>query len=306
MISANIASKTGRLVSLAATGLLALTATATETPTEERFIPNYAAGDAYYIWATRTDLESVPGASLQVQGAGIKAPVSLFNNEDTRITAGLHFRWNELNFDGSPVLDESVDVYRVQLPLDFWHSFNERWKAWGRLEPGLFSDFENVNEDAFAVTVLALASYQITPKFSTAFGVYYSRDLGEDRVLPALGFIWKPNAHWNLGLTFPRASIAYAPTADWLFTAYAAPGGAGWSINDTATGERRRLNYKCWRVGISTEHSIATVGPATLWVFATGGWQVGQELEVENNAGTLLKTDLEHGQFISGGVRLRF
>lgn len=275
-------------------------------PTEERFIPNYAAGEAYYLWSTRADFESGTAASVQMQKAGLKVPVPVFSNENSRLTLGAHLRWNELDFEGGSQLDGSLDLYRLQLPFDFWHSFNERWKAWGRVEPGLFTDFEDVDDDAFAVTVLALASHQFTPEFSAAFGVYYSRDLGEDRVLPALGVIWKPGPHWNVGLTFPRASVAYAPTTNWLFSLYVAPGGAGWSITDGATGENRRLNYTSWRAAVSAEYQFAGIGPAKLWGFLAGGIQFGQELELKAGDATLLETDLEHGRFITGGLRLRF
>jgi hypothetical protein len=127
--------------------------------------------------------------------------VPVFSNERSRLTAGVQWRWNGLDFEHSPTFSDSLDLYRLQLPIDFWHSFDDRWKAWGRVEPGLFTDFENIDGDAFAVTVLALGSYQLTEQFSAAFGVYYSRDLGEDRVLPTLGVIWKPDPHWNVGLT---------------------------------------------------------------------------------------------------------
>jgi hypothetical protein len=190
--------------------------------------------------------------------------------------------------------------------LDFWHSFNDRWKAWGRVEPGLFTDFEEIDDEAFAVTVLALASFQLSPQLSTAFGVYYSRDLGEDRALPALGLIWKPGPRWNIGLTYPRASVAYSPGADWLITASVAPGGAGWSVTDDATGQQRRLNYRSWRAGVTGEYAFTTAGPADLWAFAGLGAQFAQELQLEQGGTTLVETDVGEALFITGGVRVRF
>ena len=274
--------------------------------TEERFIPNYTAGEISYLWSTRADLDAFAGTDLQVQEGAIKAPVPLYSSDASRLVTGLDFRWSRLDFDGPTVLADQLDLYRVQVPLDFWHSFNDRWKAWGRVAPGLYSDFEDLDGDAFAITVLALGSYQFTPKFSAAFGVYYSRDLGEDRVLPALGLIWKPSPHWNVGLSFPRASVTYAPNSDWLFSVFAAPGGAGWSITDEATGANQRLNYQNWRAAVGAEYLFAKVGPAKLWGFLAGGIQFGQELELKDDDTTLLETDLATGQFITGGIRLRF
>ncbi len=284
----------------------AMALAAAEDPTEERFIPNYAAGDVHYLWSGRADLDAPAGSSLRVQEAGLKVPVPLYGNERTRLTAGLDLRWNGLDFDGVPFFPKSLNLYRVQAPFDLWHSFNDRWKAWARVEPGLFTDFKQLDEDAFAVTVLALASYQFRPELSGAFGVYYSRDLGEDRVLPALGLIWKPDPHWNIGLTFPRASVAYAPNSSWLFSAYAAPGGAGWSIKDEASGENFRLNYTSWRAALGAEYRFAKAGPASFWVFAAGGWQFGQEVELEDDRATLYETDMDASPFATAGVRLRF
>lgn len=282
-------------------------ATAEAERTEERFIPNYAAGEIYYLWVAPADLDATPGAGLQVHETAIKAPVPIWLAADTRITAGLHWRWNRLDFSGSPTFPAALNLHRVQVPLDFWHSFNDRWKAWGRVEPGLFTDFDNVNHQALAVTVLALGSYQFTPEFSAAFGLYYSRDLGDDRLLPALGAIWKPNRHWNIGLTYPRASVSYAPDPTWLLNLSIAPGGAGWSLADPTTGADRRLNYENWRVTWAVEHEFVHVFPARLWVFGGIGLQFGQELELKDgNDVTLFTTELEAAPFVTAGVRLRF
>ena len=86
----------------------------------------------------------------------------------------------------------------------------------------------------------------------------------------------------------------------------AAPGGAGWSVQDAATGDQRRLNYRSWRAGLGVEYQFGEAGPAKFWVFAAGGIQFGQELEWKDGGDTLLESDLANGQFLSGGLRLRF
>jgi len=274
--------------------------------TEERFIPNYAAGEASFLWSAPAALESTPGTDMAIREVRLSVPVPLLSNESSRLVTGVDVRWTALDFDGPSPFGKDLNLYRVQVPLDFWHSFNDRWKAWGRVAPGLFTDFRNLDDDAFAVTVLALASYQIVPEFSAAFGAYYSRDLGEDRVLPALGLIWKPDLHWNIGLTFPRASVAYAPTDEWLFSLQVAPGGSGWSITDEVSGGNRRLDYKSWRAGLGVEHAVARVGPARLWAFLSGGVELGRELSVHEGDAVRFETGLENGPFFSGGIRLRF
>jgi len=281
-------------------------APAVEESSSERFIPRPAAGEVYYLWSSRAAFTSVGSGSVQVQEAGARAPVVLFEKAQTRFSAGVDWRWNRLDFHDSPALRGARDLYRLQVPLDVWQTFADRWKAWCRVEPGMFTDLENIGGDAFAVTVLALGSYQFTPAFSVAFGVYYSRDLGEDRVLPALGVVWQPDPHWRIDLTFPRASLSYAPTGRWVFTAALRPGGAGWSITDPATGDRRRLNYKSWHAAITAECEIATVGAVNCWAFLTAGYQFGQKVTLKDGDTELFETDLEAGQFVSAGLRTRF
>ena len=85
--------------------------------TEERFIPNYTAGEISYLWSTRADLDAFAGTDLQVQEAAIKAPVPLYRSDTSRLVTGLDFRWSSLDFDGPPVLADQLDLYRVQVPV---------------------------------------------------------------------------------------------------------------------------------------------------------------------------------------------
>jgi len=84
---------------------------------------------------------------------------------------------------------------------------------------GMQSDMESISDDDFILMSLALASYQWNDWLTLAFGGFYSRDLGEERLLPAIGVILRSDPHWSLALTFPRLEFAYAPNEDWLVTA---------------------------------------------------------------------------------------
>jgi hypothetical protein len=180
--------------------------------TEESFIPNYAVASSYFSWSGDADFSDVPGQFSQRE-AGIEANVPVIMREGFRLTAGVQYRWNQFGFSGAPgpLGSSTFDLDRVDLPMNLWKDFNDRWKMWVRLQPGWYSDFGTVNSDDFILTSLALLSHQWTDTTRVAFGGYYSRDLGEERLLPAVGFIFEPDAHWSLALTFPRVELAYAP-----------------------------------------------------------------------------------------------
>ena len=282
---------------------LSLTTAFCEETTEDSFIPNYAVASSYFSWNSDADFSAAAG-SLSQKEAGAVANVPILLKDGFRFTAGVQYRWNQLNFTGAPgpLGSTSFDLHRVDIPFNIWKEINQDWKMWIRLQPGWYSDFGTVNSDDFILTSLALLSYQWNEKTRIAFGGYYSRDFGEERLLPAVGMILEPNEHLSLALTFPRVELAYAPNEDWLFSARALLSGAGWNIADPAGGPNDvDLNYKGIRIGVGVDHRIS--GP--WWAYLDAGMIVGQEIEIEN-APYRYQHDLDSSVFITGGIKVRF
>lgn len=274
-----------------------------ERSTEESFIPNFAIAGSYFSWGGESDFSNQPG-TFSNNEFGVSANVPIVMQEGFRITAGVSYRRNQLRFSNSgfPFGTQDLDLDRVEIPFNVWKDFNDRWKMWIRLQPGWYSDFDNVTSDDFILTSLALLSYQWNETTRIAFGAYYSRDLGEERVLPAVGFIFEPNPSMSLALTFPRAELAYAPNEDLLLSARALLSGAGWNITDPAGGSADvDLDYRSIRIGGGVDARIK--GP--WWAYIDAGIQVGQELTIEG-AGYGFRQDLESSAYVTGGVRLRF
>ncbi|MCB1064675.1 MAG: hypothetical protein KDN20_17365 [Verrucomicrobiae bacterium] len=273
------------------------------TRTEESFIPNYAVASSYFTWNADSDLSGGDG-SVSQEEAGIEGNVPILKRDGLMITVGAQYRWNHLSFSGlpEPLGSRSFDLHRVDLPINAWADFNDRWKLWVRLQPGWYSDFENVGSDDFILTSLVLFSYRWNDWMKVAFGGFYSKDLGEERVLPALGFIIEPDPNWSLALTFPRVELAYAPSPDWLFTGRAVLSGSGWNIADPNGGsEDIDLNYRSIRAGIGIDHRLS--GP--WWAYLDAGVQLGQEIEIEGG-GYRFSKELDPSAFISTGVKVRF
>ncbi|MEM1296254.1 MAG: DUF6268 family outer membrane beta-barrel protein [Verrucomicrobiota bacterium] len=265
---------------------------------EETFIPNYAAGSVHWLWAETADFDGGREGSLDFLEAGISAPIPLIMTEDFRIVTGLRYRWNQLSLDGFDPIGDELDLHRVQIPINIWKTGQNGWKYWLRVEPGISSDFEKITGDDVTVSALGLASYQWKEDLRIALGGYFSRDLGEARLLPAIGLIWEPNQHWVLSITAPRLYASYAPVEGTLFTAFAYPSGGGWNIEDPTTGEERDLDYQAVQIGLGLDQAL--FGP--LWAYIEGGYQVAQELELEGGS----EVDLENSWWAGAGLRLRF
>lgn len=269
--------------------------------TEESFIPNFAVGGVDYLWASDADFEGDTSGSLGFQEVGLSGNVPVWMTERIRLTLGVRYRWNGLDLDGVGLSDASLDLHRLQIPLNAWIDTEGRWRFWVRAEPGIFSDFDSIGSDDWAFSALALASYQLTDAWRVALGGYYSRDTGDDTLLPAAGFIWRPGPHWIVSLTVPRIQVAWAPNGDWLFTANAFPSGGKWNLRDA--GRDLDLEYGAIRLGATAERRI---GGSRFWAYLEGGLLVGQDLEVRNGGRSLVDTDLESSGYLSAGLRFRF
>ncbi|MEO0447057.1 MAG: DUF6268 family outer membrane beta-barrel protein [Verrucomicrobiota bacterium] len=270
-----------------------------ETETEaEDFVPSQSIGSVYYHWSGESDFEDTAGATLQYQEAGISVPIPIIERDSFRVWTSLRFRYSDLDLAAGLPIDGELDLYRVNVPVNALIQTSDAWSLFLRAEPGLHSDFKEIDSDDFLISALAVATYQWRPRTQLSFGAFYSQDLGEERLLPAIGVIWKPNAHWTFNLTAPRLTISYAPHRELLFSAFAYPGGGSWNVTDPVTGEGTDLNYQSIRAGGSVERALT--GP--LWGYLSGGYQFAQEIEV----GNLGEMDVEGAPFGSAGVRLRF
>jgi hypothetical protein len=272
--------------------------------TEESFIPNFTVASAYYSWTGDADFSDAAG-SLSQQEAGIGADLPLWANDRIRITTGFLYRWNQLEFDlaPAPLHSLSLDLHRLDIPINAWVDLSDRWKLWLRLQPGLYSDFDNLSSEDFMLTSLALFSYRWSEWLKIAFGAFYSRETGDERILPALGLIIEPGPHWSLALTFPRMELAYAPTPDWLISARAVLSGGGWNITDPAGSTTDvDLNFQSVRIGLGVDRRLAA-GP--WWAYVDAGVQLAQEIEIEG-AGYEFSQDLDPTAYVTSGLRLRF
>ncbi|NNE93470.1 MAG: hypothetical protein HKN23_17630 [Verrucomicrobiales bacterium] len=275
---------------------------AAEERTEESFIPNYAVAGSYVNWAADADFSDAAG-SMSFLEYGVEANVPVYMKEGFRLTAGAKYRRTRLDFSGvaPPFGSGSLDLDRLDLPVNLWGDLSERWKLWVSLQPGWHSDFESVTSADFILTSLALLSYKWNDSWTVAFGAYYSQDLGEERLLPALGVIIEPDPQWSLALTFPRAQVAFAPDRDWLFTGKAVLSGASWNITNPDGGEDVNLNYRAIRAGVGIDRRLS--GP--WWAYLDTGLEFGRELEIEGGTDGFSE-DLESTSFVMGGVKLRF
>ena len=133
---------------------------------------------------------------------------------------------------------------------------SERWLGILSLAPGIYSDFDSMQNDAFRLKAKALARYDVVPqRVQLLFGILYL-NRNDVNWLPAGGVIWNPNDDWHLEIVFPRPKLGYRFTAtglfeDWVYLA-GEFGGDTWSIR-RGPEFFDMITYVDWRIYLGVE-----------------------------------------------------
>jgi hypothetical protein len=130
------------------------------------------------------------------------------------------------------------------------------------IEPGVHSDFEAGDADAFRLPGHGLAIMDWTPTRKVVFGVLYL-DREDVEILPAGGLILSPNENVQLDLVFPKPKMAYRFRADgqvewWNYVA-AEFGGGPYSIRRTSpvAPEQDVIIWRDYRLYFGVERKAA-------------------------------------------------
>jgi hypothetical protein len=158
------------------------------------------------------------------------------------ITPGFDMR----SFEGpiSPDLPETVyDAYLQFMWVPRW---NEKWSAYLSVAPGVYSDFEQFNENAIRVVGRGIVRYEMLPgTLELLFGAMYL-DRSDFNVLPAGGVVWMPWDGARYELLFPRPKVAWrfaqdpGLSEDWFYVS-GEFGGDVWLVERAATVERMTM-----------------------------------------------------------------
>lgn len=109
-------------------------------------------------------------------------------------------------FNGPVTTDLPATLYDNWLEFRWLKKWNDRWSSDIVVSPSLFTDYDNMSDDAFRITGRAIALYTASPEWQWAFGaIYLDRD--DIRAMPAAGAIWTPNDDWKVEVLFPRPRI---------------------------------------------------------------------------------------------------
>ncbi len=227
-------------------------------------------------------------------------PVAKWQAGSVLLGASVGYSWRHVDFGpGFGLGEKNLHSLEAQFTVA-WRPEDSRWWALGFVTPGLGSDFEAVDSDAFSIAGLALLGYRLAPGLDLAGGVFSSYSLDDTQVIPALGVIWRPNDHWIFQVTPPIVALGWQPDRDWTVALVGYPGGDSWEVAETEAGVRQ-VDLDLWRAALSVERRFGEH-----WrVSVRGGVAFGGELELRDaDARVISSSDLEPAPF--GAVALKW
>lgn len=218
------------------------------------------------------------------------------------LSVGLSYETTALRFDGTtpgfPLPD--ADLHQIEFPIFArWQKPGSPWAITAGLSTGIATDFDHIDGDDFYLGGRIVFERVINDHFKLGFGAATIRSLGNNAILPAVGFEWRPADDWMVELVGPYLNLWWQPNDDWLARFGAGPGGGIWNVDWNNLS--RDLSLSSYLVGVSVEHQIAD----GIWLTAGAGASFGNHLELKTTGGlTNFKTGLDNGYFASLGLRV--
>lgn len=230
------------------------------------------------------------------------APLAAKKAGSLLAAASLGYSWRHVDFGPGFGLGKK-DLYSIEAQFTLaWRPEGSKWWALGFITPGIASDLEGVDSDAFKIAGLALVGYRVSPTLDLAGGVFAGYSLDNAQVIPAVGVIWRPSEQLVFQVTPPIVAIGWQPNRDWSVALVGYPGGGGWEVEETASGVRQ-VELDLWRAAVSVERRIGEN-----WrVSVRGGMAFGGELELrDSDARVISSSDLEAAPFGAIAVKWAF
>ncbi len=248
-------------------------------------------------WQDTLDYDSGQGG-LDLWEVRALSPLAKWESGDWLTGASFNYEFTHADF--GPLFG-SHEFHELEAGLfSAWRPEGSKWWGLGFVKAGVATDFEDVGADALKGTALAIAGYKWSDTLDVAGGVFAWHSVGETRVLPAVGFLWRPTRQWIVQATPPIVAIGWRPNDDWTLGLVSYPAGGGWETAGNSEGIRQ-VDLTLWRAALSVERRLAGN-----WLLSVrGGVGFGGELELRDSDERVIESrDLDPAAF--GAVALKY
>lgn len=228
--------------------------TAAAPPPYQRLFQDTGLRSTYIYGKQKNDLAlTEAGASTTMYFANF-----LGIQNGLRVRPGFEFHWTS-GPSAPATSDVPARLYSGYLDFALTPQITPQFSTELTARFGIFSDFQNFNEDSLRLQASALGIVQTSQTCAMKFGVAYINRV-DLKLLPAFGVLWTPNpqTRWDLFFPAPKLANYWTTTGNkqvWWYLA-AEYGGGSWSIEreeEPEIGTDERIDINDLRVMVGVE-----------------------------------------------------
>lgn len=201
-------------------------------------------------------------------------------DDDSALIAGLTMR--RFDFSGS-IADVPDTLQSIALQLGYNRTLSPQWTLRAEIQPGIYSDFEDISGDDFNAPFGLRAVYARSREFQWLFGL--NVDLrANNPVMGGFGFRWQFAKEWTLLFIVPEPRIEYAVSPELKLFAGASLRGGTFRVAEDFGRSRGRPSLDNQDV----DFREISVGAGVRWqlqprisLSASVGWMLDRRFEYE-------------------------
>jgi hypothetical protein len=193
--------------------------------------------------------------------------------------AGANWRRHQFDLPAGAPLPDSAQAATAVVGVH-WR-IDDHWRARLEVQPGVYSDFDNVTGSDVNAPVLVEAAYRFHDQLE--IGVQLNLDaFRESPVIGSVGVSWRIDDRWLLSLWIPRPQLEFAIDDRWTAFAGASLAGGSFRVAEDfgqATGrpglDDALVDYREIRAGAGVRLTMRD----RLTIELAGGWLLGRRFE---------------------------
>ncbi|HEY1109566.1 MAG TPA: DUF6268 family outer membrane beta-barrel protein [Opitutaceae bacterium] len=200
--------------------------------------------------------------------------------QDSAFLAGV--TWRRFDFSGS-IADVPDTLQAIALQLGYKRKLSPRWSLSAEIQPGLYSDFEDISGDDFNAPFGVRAIYARSREFQWLFGLNVDFR-SHNPVMGGFGFRWQFAKDWTLLFLVPQPRIEYAVSPELTLFAGASLRGGTFRVAEDFGRRRGRATLDNQDV----DFREISVGAGLRWQLQPGltlstsvGWMLDRRFEYE-------------------------
>ncbi len=208
-----------------------------------------------------------------------------------------HLNFRSTFFLQTASLDLPEHVSQVSLDLAWMRRMRNGWTLLIGLAPGLYSDLETLDSDAFFLPVRLAGVKTFSSELSGIAGFEYRS--GFDRELfPILGLAWEPDPSFRVELGIPESVLLWRPDEIWNFYGKFTWRNVTYNLRDRENDARETLTLEDYR----NTFGVQRVLDDRLAIFVESGKSYHRSLVFERRNASSVELEMSKSVFFRTGI----